>query len=208
MEAAGRRLQELLLAGAVPHLGSGQVVIVPPGTLHRVPWALPPALRERVLSVSPSAGSWLRAWEMAPPPDGRPVLVRGPGLATAGRRCPELADRVRHGDGPGGRRRPGAPGAGGTRRGGPRPPAAHGTFRADSSLSPRPVDGRRPAASSTTSSAWPAARTGSSSPAATPPASPRSAPTNPWRGHRAAAAGHGRGGRRAAHRSTTRRWCC
>ncbi|MGW7791052.1 CHAT domain-containing protein, partial [Streptomyces tricolor] len=93
VEAAGRRLQELLLAGAVPHLGSGQVVIVPPGTLHRVPWALLPALRERVLSVSPSAGSWLRARETAPPPDGRPVLVRGPGLATGGAEVPELADR-------------------------------------------------------------------------------------------------------------------
>ncbi|MEU2227414.1 CHAT domain-containing tetratricopeptide repeat protein [Streptomyces sp. NPDC018347] len=93
VEAAGRRLQELLLAGAVPHLGPGPVVIVPPGALHRVPWALLPALRERVLSVSPSAGSWLRARETAPPPDGRPVLVRGPGLATGGAEVPELAGR-------------------------------------------------------------------------------------------------------------------
>ncbi|MEU6671018.1 CHAT domain-containing tetratricopeptide repeat protein [Streptomyces sp. NPDC046727] len=93
VEAAGRRLQELLLGGAVARLGSGPVVIVPPGALHRVPWALLPALRERVLSVSPSAGSWLRARETAPPPDGRPVLVRGPGLATGGAEVPELADR-------------------------------------------------------------------------------------------------------------------
>ncbi|MFG2883489.1 CHAT domain-containing protein [Streptomyces sp. NPDC048297] len=90
---AGRRLQELLLAGAVPHLGSGPVVIVPPGALHRVPWALLPALRERVLSVSPSAGSWLRARETEPPPGGRHVLVRGPGLASGGAEVPELADR-------------------------------------------------------------------------------------------------------------------
>ncbi|MFH9657573.1 CHAT domain-containing protein [Streptomyces sp. NPDC017248] len=93
VEAAGRRLQEILLAGAVPHLGTGPVVIVPPGALHRVPWALLPALRERVLSVSPSAGSWLRARETAPPPRGRPVLVRGPGLATGGAEVPELAER-------------------------------------------------------------------------------------------------------------------
>ncbi|MFF5438643.1 CHAT domain-containing protein [Streptomyces achromogenes] len=93
VEEAGRRLQELLLAGAVPHLGSGPVVIVPPGALHQVPWALLPALRERVLSVSPSAGSWLRARETEPPPRGRPVLVRGPGLATGGAEVPELAGR-------------------------------------------------------------------------------------------------------------------
>ncbi|MEV5349947.1 CHAT domain-containing protein [Streptomyces achromogenes] len=93
VEEAGRRLQEVLLAGAVPHLGSGPVVIVPPGALHQVPWALLPALRERVLSVSPSAGSWLRARETEPPPRGRPVLVRGPGLATGGAEVPELAGR-------------------------------------------------------------------------------------------------------------------
>ncbi|MGW0372267.1 CHAT domain-containing protein, partial [Streptomyces coeruleorubidus] len=58
-----------------------------------VPWALLPSLRERVLSVSPSAGSWLRARETAPPRDGRHVLVRGPGLATGGAEVPELAGR-------------------------------------------------------------------------------------------------------------------
>ncbi|WDM17472.1 CHAT domain-containing protein [Streptomyces lavenduligriseus] len=93
VEEAGRRLQDLLLAGAVPHLGAGPVVIVPPGSLHQVPWALLPALRERVLSVSPSAGSWLRARETEPPSRGRPVLVRGPGLATGGAEVPELAGR-------------------------------------------------------------------------------------------------------------------
>ncbi|MET7683880.1 CHAT domain-containing protein [Streptomyces sp. NPDC005423] len=93
VEAAGRRLEELLLGEAARHLGSGPVVVVPPGRLHRVPWALLPALRERVLSVSPSAGSWLRARGTEPPPGGRHVLVRGPGLATGGAEVPELADR-------------------------------------------------------------------------------------------------------------------
>ncbi|WP_225830148.1 CHAT domain-containing protein [Streptomyces sp. NK08204] len=93
VEAAGRRLQELLLGAAAAHLGSGAAVVVPPGALHRVPWALLPALRERVLSVSPSASSWLRARETEPPPGGRPVLVRGPGLATGGAEVPELAAR-------------------------------------------------------------------------------------------------------------------
>ncbi|MER7837068.1 CHAT domain-containing tetratricopeptide repeat protein [Streptomyces sp. NPDC096040] len=91
VEAAGRRLEELLLGTAADHLGSGPVVIVPPGALHRVPWALLPSLRERVLSVSPSAVSWLRARETEPPPGGRHVLVRGPGLATGGAEVPEVA---------------------------------------------------------------------------------------------------------------------
>jgi tetratricopeptide (TPR) repeat protein len=93
LEASGRRLEELLLGAAVPHLGSGPVVVVPPGRLHRVPWALLPSLRERVLSVSPSASSWLRAQETGPPPGGRHVLVRGPGLASGGAEVPELVDR-------------------------------------------------------------------------------------------------------------------
>ncbi|TQJ91522.1 CHAT domain-containing protein [Streptomyces sp. SLBN-31] len=93
VEEMGRRLEELLLGPAVAHLGSGPVVVVPPGRLHRVPWALLPALRERVLSVSPSAGSWLRARETEPPPGGRHVLVRGPGLATGGAEVPELVGR-------------------------------------------------------------------------------------------------------------------
>ncbi|MER6327504.1 CHAT domain-containing protein [Streptomyces coelicoflavus] len=93
VEAAGARLQHLLLGPAAAHLGSGPVVVVPPGRLHRVPWALLPALRERVLSVSPSASSWLRARDTSPPPGGRQVLVRGPGLATGGAEITELAQR-------------------------------------------------------------------------------------------------------------------
>ncbi|WP_369191256.1 CHAT domain-containing protein [Streptomyces sp. R08] len=93
VEAAGRHLEELLLGEAVRHLGSGPVVVVPPGRLHRVPWALLPSLRDRVLSVSPSAGSWLRALDTEPPSGGRHVLVRGPGLATGGAEVPDLADQ-------------------------------------------------------------------------------------------------------------------
>ncbi|MFA3878581.1 CHAT domain-containing protein [Streptomyces sp. MMCC 100] len=93
VEAAGARLEHLLLGPAAAHLGSGPVVVVPPGRLHRVPWALLPALRERVLSVSPSASSWLRAKDTAPPTGGRQVLVRGPGLATGGAEITELAQR-------------------------------------------------------------------------------------------------------------------
>lgn len=161
VEAAGARLQRLLLGPAAAHLGSGPVVVVPPGRLHRVPWALLPSLRERVLSVSPSASSWLRARDTAPPPGGRQVLVRGPGLASGGAEVPELSDRYA------GRRTPSEGGTGAPQAGAPagdgtagpgatvvleggeaRVPrvlreldgaalahiAAHGTFRADSPL--------------------------------------------------------------------------
>ncbi|MGW0950171.1 CHAT domain-containing protein [Streptomyces sp. NPDC002623] len=93
VEAAGARLEELLLGEASKHLGSGPLVVVPPARLHRVPWALLPSLRERVVNVSPSASGWLRARETEPHPDGRQVLVRGPGLATGGAEVPEVAGR-------------------------------------------------------------------------------------------------------------------
>src|SRR4051812_8767005 len=134
VEAMGRRLEELLLGPAATHLGSGPVVVVPPGRLHRVPWALLPSLRERVLSVSPSAGSWLRAHETEPPPGGRQVLVRGPGLASGGAEVSELAGRygtatvLEHDDARVPRVLEELDGAALAHI------AAHGTFRADSPL--------------------------------------------------------------------------
>jgi hypothetical protein len=130
VEAAGRRLEELLLGPAAAHLGDGPVVVVPPGRLDRVPWALLPSLRDRVLSVSPSASSWLRAQNTKPPPGGRHVLVRGPG--PGGAEVPELADRygrstiLQHDDACVPRVLEELDGAALTHI------AAHGTFRADS----------------------------------------------------------------------------
>ncbi|WP_240330561.1 CHAT domain-containing protein [Streptomyces sp. CB09001] len=135
VEAAGARLQHLLLGPAAAHLGSGPVVVVPPGRLHRVPWALLPVLRERVLSVSPSASSWLRARDTAPPPGGRQVLVRGPGLASGGAEVPELSERYA------GARRP--PPGGGRERDGRT--AAADTLEAPSQGERRPGDRGDPA---------------------------------------------------------------
>ncbi|MEU1055288.1 CHAT domain-containing tetratricopeptide repeat protein [Streptomyces sp. NPDC005876] len=143
VEAAGRRLEELLFGAAAAQLGSGPVVVVPPARLHMVPWALLPALRERVLSVSPSASSWLRARRTAPPPGGRHVLVRGPGLASGGAEVPLLAQGYGGGRGAGGDGRPVVLEGDGARV--PRVLreldgaalahiAAHGAFRADSPL--------------------------------------------------------------------------
>jgi tetratricopeptide (TPR) repeat protein len=91
LEAGARRLQDMLLGPALRHLGDGPVVMVPPGRLHGVPWAALPALRDRVIGVSPSAGAWLRAGDVRPPLGAGVVLVRGPGLATGGAEVPRLA---------------------------------------------------------------------------------------------------------------------
>ncbi|HEX4830039.1 MAG TPA: CHAT domain-containing protein [Trebonia sp.] len=83
LESAGALLQEALLGPAVADLGDGDVIMVPSGRLHAIPWGLLPALRERAVSVSPSATAWLRA-RSAPPPGRRLVtLVQGPGLPAA-----------------------------------------------------------------------------------------------------------------------------
>jgi tetratricopeptide (TPR) repeat protein len=92
LAAAGPRLQDALLGAAAAGLGDGPVVIVPPGRLHSIPWALLPALGDRVFSVAPSAGAWLRA-HAAPPPARRHVtLARGPGLVTGGAEVPAVAE--------------------------------------------------------------------------------------------------------------------
>ena len=72
-------------------LGDAPVVIVPPGKLHAVPWALLPALGSRVFSVAPSAQAWLRARAAKPPGSRRVTLARGPGLTTDGAEVPVLA---------------------------------------------------------------------------------------------------------------------
>jgi hypothetical protein len=88
---AGPMLQEALLGPAVRHLGDGPVIIVPTGKLHPIPWTLLPALKDRVVSVAPSARAWMRA-HAAPAPKHRHVtLARGPGLATDGAEVPMVA---------------------------------------------------------------------------------------------------------------------
>ncbi len=92
----GEMLERLLLGDAVEHLGCGNVIMVPPGRLHDVPWGLLPRLRSRAVSVAPSAASWLRARQAVAgdaqdASAGPVVLVRGPGLATRGAEVPQLA---------------------------------------------------------------------------------------------------------------------
>jgi tetratricopeptide (TPR) repeat protein len=133
VEASGHALENVLLGPAAGHLGCGPVIIVPPGRLHAVPWALLPSLRDRVVSVAPSARAWLQARGTPTPDRDDPVFVTGPGLGVGGE-VPALAAEY-----------PGATVLGSgtaTARAvlaaldgaGLAHIAAHGTFRADSPL--------------------------------------------------------------------------
>jgi tetratricopeptide (TPR) repeat protein len=84
LNAVGPELQDAILGPAAAELGDAPVVVVPPGKLHAVPWALLPALGSRVFSVAPSAQAWIRARAARPPGSRRVAIVRGPGLATDG----------------------------------------------------------------------------------------------------------------------------
>jgi tetratricopeptide (TPR) repeat protein len=67
-----------------------EIVLVPTGSLHSMPWALLPSLRGRAVSVAPSAALWLdRA--AAPPTDGRIVLVAGPGVPRGTQEVEDIA---------------------------------------------------------------------------------------------------------------------
>jgi len=93
LTAAGARLEAATLGPAVKLLGDGPLIVVPPGRLHAIPWALLPALACRPFSVAPSAGAWLRAHAARPPDRQHVVLASGPGLVTEGAEVP-LAARM------------------------------------------------------------------------------------------------------------------
>jgi tetratricopeptide (TPR) repeat protein len=93
LDEDGRQLEEVLLGETVRALGDGPVVVVPTGRLQAVPWTILPSLRERVVSVMPSAATWLRASGRRPPPGRDVTLVVGPGLATDGAEVRQLTSR-------------------------------------------------------------------------------------------------------------------
>jgi tetratricopeptide (TPR) repeat protein len=134
LEATGRSLEDRLLGPAAGSLGEGPIVIVPPGRLHAVPWALLPSLRGRVFSVAPSARAWIRARHVRVPSRLRIALVRGPdlgvGISEAAHLANDYDDAVVLGDGTATAARvlEAIDGAWLAHI------AAHGTFRADSPL--------------------------------------------------------------------------
>jgi hypothetical protein len=90
--AGGERLDAILLGPLRSRIGDADLVVVPSGRLHGVPWRLLPACRDRTLSVAPSAAAWLRAVTAEPSGDGT-VLVAGPGLPGAADEITALSGR-------------------------------------------------------------------------------------------------------------------
>ena len=93
LDLIGRRLQDALLGSLAGLLTAPLLVVVPTGRLHAVPWALMPALRERAVTVSPSARVWRRSMLTTHDGDHRVVLVGGPGLTGGAVEIQRLARR-------------------------------------------------------------------------------------------------------------------
>jgi tetratricopeptide (TPR) repeat protein len=91
LKAVGPDLQDAILGPAVGCLGDRPVVVVPPGKLHAIPWALLPVLGDRVFNVAPSAHAWMRAQAARPASRRHVALARGPGLVTDGAEVPLIA---------------------------------------------------------------------------------------------------------------------
>lgn len=92
LEPALARVEETLLGPALRLLGDGPVVLVPPATLQAAPWGALPSLRDRAVTVAPSATAWLRARRATPPRGRETVLVAGTKLSSAGAEVPILAE--------------------------------------------------------------------------------------------------------------------
>src|SRR4051812_34597373 len=89
----GARLEQALLGPVSAELTADAVVFVPPGRLHAVPWGLLPSLRNRDVTVAPSAAVWARCRRAEPPPGGRVVVVGGPRLVGGAVEVERLAGR-------------------------------------------------------------------------------------------------------------------
>ena len=79
-------LEQLLMSPLLGVVGDRDVIIVPTGQLHALPWPTLPALRGRPVVVAPSATTWLAAMRASSVPrkrTGRIVLVAGPNLEHA-----------------------------------------------------------------------------------------------------------------------------
>jgi tetratricopeptide (TPR) repeat protein len=130
----GAALEAALLGGAAAELGDGPVVVIPPARFRAVPWTLMPSLRDRVVTVAPSASAWLRARRMRSPSPRRAAFVTGPGLATKGAEIEPLVSRypgamlLGHGNATAGQVLTALDGAWLAHI------AAHGTFRADNPM--------------------------------------------------------------------------
>jgi CHAT domain-containing protein len=85
-----------IVAPLLSSLGDDGVVFIPAGALASIPWNMLPGLRDRPVTVSPSASSWLTAWRRGQAEaDGAraspPLLAAGPDLLHAADEVTEIA---------------------------------------------------------------------------------------------------------------------
>lgn len=94
-EHAARELDEILLGPLGASIDERELVLVPTGELHALPWAVLPSCVARPVSVAPSAALWLRAAERRAvfSGDSGLALVAGPGLPEAALEVRTLAAR-------------------------------------------------------------------------------------------------------------------
>jgi tetratricopeptide (TPR) repeat protein len=91
MTGAAGRLDDALLAG-LPELRDRELVIVPTGQLHGVPWSVLPSCVGRPLVVAPSATLWHAASLHPTVPLGPALVAAGPGLAGAREEAAAIAE--------------------------------------------------------------------------------------------------------------------
>jgi CHAT domain-containing protein/Tfp pilus assembly protein PilF len=80
---------QLLRPLAAELQGTGEIVLVPTGELHALPWGLIPSLRGRAVSIAPSAGLWMSRAQAATS-SGPVVLVGGPSVPFASEELAQL----------------------------------------------------------------------------------------------------------------------
>jgi CHAT domain-containing protein/Tfp pilus assembly protein PilF len=93
LAASAARLDDLLLRPCREELGDRQVVVVPTGPLHALPWSALPSLSGRPLVVAPSAAWWQRVACSQDGGEGRTVFVAGPGLEHAEAEVRQASER-------------------------------------------------------------------------------------------------------------------
>ncbi len=82
---AAERLDSVVMRPLLDTIGDRELVVVPTGRLHALPWPALPSCQGRALVVAPSATTWVTATSAGARPrtGGRIVLIAGPGLEHA-----------------------------------------------------------------------------------------------------------------------------